>query len=635
GEVDGIMANILFELPAAPLKEKCTFLGWSLSQDSYIPVPIPFFTHYITTTCYAFWEDDFFGEGEVITFVYDSENDGYTVTAVSHPFYQRQIAIPETYDDGTNGEKPVFRIGDGTNPVLAETLVGGTGQNQIAYLFLPQSIIEISDYAFANSPLRQIIFSEGLETIGVNAFNNCSLLEGVLRLPSTLSYIGEAAFAETPNIKEVVFAGSSLEYLGEWAFANSGLTFINLPDVEILSQGAFYNCRLLREIIIPSGVKEIGAQVFYGTRLYSVTFEESIIDGIEQGIILIGDQAFACNTRLYEIHFPVTIKVIGEVAFSECENLTIVTFAEGTDMIGIGAEAFAHCALLSIDLPSGLAEIADYTFNACFYLNSVSMPDTVTHIGAGAFKQTLLKEISLSSGLVSIGDEAFVNTLLQRLVIPASVESIGLRAFGDDDYLREVIFEEGSAIQTIGERAFEWCPIIYVSLPNGLRTIGSFAFSYCEMSEIFISTSVVFIGDYAFNNCSRLSKLTFADRSQLSPELKSISIGQYAFQRTGILQVILPEGFNSLSSGIFNECKKLKSVEIRDESLVSIGAYAFSQCVAMLTLTLYGAPPDLNTLAFNSMNSDALIYVLVEFLNAYKTASVWSTYADRIFEMPQ
>jgi len=80
---------------------------------------------------------------------------------------------------------------------------------------------------------------------------------------------------------------------------------------------------------------------------------------------------------------PVT--VIGEKAFSECENLTTVIIASTVTTIGVSA--FERCeSLSSINIPNSVVGIADSTFERCESLTSITIPDSVTSIGKGAFK---------------------------------------------------------------------------------------------------------------------------------------------------------------------------------------------------------------------------------------------------------
>ena len=84
---------------------------------------------------------------------------------------------------------------------------------------------------------------------------------------------------------------------------------------------------------------------------------------------------------------------------------------------------------------------------------------------------------------------------------------------------------------------------------------------------------------------------------------------------------------------MFNNCVKLSSVVI-PSTIEYIGGNAFSYCSGLTSVTcLAENPPELgDTAAF--FNSTCPIYVPSGSVNAYKSATNWSTYASRIKAIP-
>jgi len=70
--------------------------------------------------------------------------------------------------------------------------------------------------------------------------------------------------------------------------------------------------------------------------------------------------------------------------------------------------------------------------------------------------------------------------------------------------------------------------------------------------------------------------------------------------------------------------------------VTSIGASAFNGCYGMSEYHFKPTtPPTLaNSNAFSTIPSDCIIYVPQGSLNAYKTATNWSTYASHMQEEP-
>ncbi len=126
---------------------------------------------------------------------------------------------------------------------------------------------------------------------------------------------------------------------------------------------------------------------------------------------------------------PVTS--IGQSAFSGCYFLESITIPDS--ITSIGPSAFSFCgALKNITIPEGITSIEYSTFAHCVSLENITIPDSVTSIGEEAFFYCRsLKNITIPNSVEAIGDRAFYNcTSLENVVIPESVTSIGDSVFG-------------------------------------------------------------------------------------------------------------------------------------------------------------------------------------------------------------
>ena len=92
------------------------------------------------------------------------------------------------------------------------------------------------------------------------------------------------------------------------------------------------------------------------------------------------------------------------------------------------------------------------------YIASVTMPTSVTSIGANAFAYDwALTSMSIGTAVTTIGAWAFAGNPLDSMTIPDSVTTIGDGAFYDEPQLAAVTL--GSAVATVGQNAFTGDPL--------------------------------------------------------------------------------------------------------------------------------------------------------------------------------
>ncbi|MBD5240360.1 MAG: leucine-rich repeat domain-containing protein [Bacteroidales bacterium] len=104
----------------------------------------------------------------------------------------------------------------------------------------------------------------------------------------------------------------------------------------------------------------------------------------------------------------------------------------------------------------------------------------VTEIGDAFYRCTGLTNITLPNSVTSIGEGAFnYCTSLTNITLPNSVTSIGKEAFYGCESLTNITIP--NYVTTIGSHAFSGCEsLTNITIPNSVKEIGEYLFMYCE-----------------------------------------------------------------------------------------------------------------------------------------------------------
>lgn len=187
------------------------------------------------------------------------------------------------------------------------------------------------------------------------------------------------------------------------AFAYQSMVSIKIPNnVNLIDDSAFLSCYNLTSVTIPDSITSIGAHAFFGCSNLSYNEYKNgfylgnnknpylvLISGYEKTTIhkktkIISYNAFM-NSNLSSITLPDGLITIGESAFANCSGLTSITIPDSVSLIEDAA--FSGCvSLKNITIPSSVTLIGSYAFNGCGGLTSITIPKGVTLIGVSAFE---------------------------------------------------------------------------------------------------------------------------------------------------------------------------------------------------------------------------------------------------------
>ena len=378
---------------------------------------------------------------------------------------------------------------------------------------------------------------------------------------------------------------------------------------------SFFTAAMLIFVTLPCKAYDFSAVAPSGQTLYynivngeaQVTYNYSYSIG---GNLIIPDTV-TYNGSTY------SVTSIGDYAFfylyCACTSLTSVTIPNSVTTIGEGA--FVYCtSLTSITIPNSVTSIGSNAFDECFSLTSITIPNSVTTIGGGAFSYcTSLTSVTIPNSVTSIGVGTFREcTSLTSVTIPNSVTSIGGSAFSNCSSLTSITIP--NSVTTIGGDAFQNDTniVTVVVMPdnpvydsrNGcnaiIETASNTLIFGCKAT--IIPNSVTSIGNGAFWGCSSLTSITIPN--------SVTSIGDDAFNWcTSLTSITIPNSVTSIGDGAFIWCTSLTNVTIPN-SVTSIGDYTFYGCTSLTNATIPDSVIYIGNYAFYECSSLTSVIII-------------------------
>ncbi len=467
-------------------------------------------------------------------------------------------------------------------------------------LQLPQSIDSICDYAFMGCHgLSKLTITKYMKNIGRLAFRNCNNIDTVVFNVDVIGIsINSLAFSgcdalttivsnaivppvldkglglseqQLENVKLIV-PHSSLE-----AYQNADgwkeIANIEASVYDFESDGIYYN--VIGENELEVTYKDTNYNSYQGTYTeQAADFFESAWDGLQYWrcmglpyyvdyggkryyITAIGENAFRNCTRINRIDLY-GIKHIASNAFKGCSQLKEVNF--DSSLKTIGANAFEGCSWLHVALfDEGLTRIDSCAFKGCSKLLTVTLPSTTQHIGERAFEGCPLNGHDLTAH-VGVYCYAFD---------PPTIENSN--AFSQGSY-------SGSVVKVLYSRANTYRqdemwgkfskirPNVYDFSKDGVY------YRINSENEVSIAPS----NEVTYGGNKRDANLT--EQVEYNGNTYTVTAIDYkAFSFTDGLNITIPNTVKSIGAFAFSQCLDVRKLELGN-SVESIGYGAFNKC---------------------------------------------------------
>ena len=372
-------------------------------------------------------------------------------------------------------------------------------------------------------------------------------------------------------------------------------------ETRVICTNAFWYCKMLTDVTIPHGVSFIGEHAFSGCKtLIGIEIPRSVIyignrafsdcDNLKQIIVdeknSVYDSRNNCNAIIetksntlilgcQNMVIPDSVTMIGENAFSSCENLTFLKIPGS--IVSVPDEAFYfHNNLTSVIIQNGVKSIGKMAFYGCEKLSNIVFPDSIMSIGEHAFEGCdRLKSITIPHRVTSIGRGLFSGIRMNGDTNGACCGYNNLeRIIVDIDNPQYDSRDNCNAIiETQSNTLIAGCQNTVI--PDGITNIDTWAFEGCiKLTKIVIPGSVASIPDFVFEFC------------------------------TGLTNVTLHDGITSIGKMAFYGCEKLSNIVFPD-SITTIGERAFAGCDKLTRITIPYSVRTIGEEAFAGMDSTA------------------------------
>ena len=553
--------------------------------------------------------------------IYTTSNDKYLMGKIG----EKQVLddIPNdvtkiyTYAFYSNYDIKSVKLSKNISEILDNSFYCCTNLSKVTF---NDKLTSMGMSAFRETNLSSIDLPNSLKTIGNSAFYSCNL--STLVLPVSIESIGSSAFAYNSKLK-VVEILSELTSLSTNLFSYcSKIEKVTMPDsITSLEGSVFYNCSSLKSITLPKNLKTIGNSVFYGCSNLENIF-------IPNSLKSIGESAFSGCSKIDNFNIPLSVTDIGRNAFNNTKwynnQSNGALYLDGWYLGFKGSKPSTDFAVAD-----GAKGVCQYAFNG-FTSAKITLPDTVKYLGAYAFNNcTNLTSVTLSNGLTELRNNTFYNcSNLDNVTIPYLVSSFGAGCFSNCTNLSTIFLP--TSLTNIGSSCFYNCSALSsIELPLSLKEIAGSAFSNSGLTEITVPKNVVRIGNYAFQNCYYLTSIEYnaINCSDITSNSNYIFYNAGRDSENGI-ELIFGSEVRHIPSRLFYPSSRagcepnIASINIlEDNSLESIGEYAFYGLSKITEITIPKGVTYIGSNAFNNCTSLQKIYYNAINCNKYITTS--------------
>ena len=437
--------------------------------------------------------------------------------------------------------------------------------NMITKIVIGKDITAVGNYNFCYAQnVAEIVFEEGskLQSVGIlSFFNNPKIV--TVTLPETVASIGAYAFGECFAL-ESLYIPQSTGYIYFSAFNGSTKVVLNVAEGAYGHEFAQKNGVKfqVREFVYNPVASGDLSDTVHWARYENGELWITGTGAMPNFASHNAQPWYTSNHLIKRIIIGKDITAIGNYAFCYGQQTTEIVFEEGSKLQSIGVLSFFNVPKVkSIVLPETVTSISAYAFGDCFALENLYIPQGTGFIYKTAFSNSTKLVVNVSEGTyahefavnngVKFETRTFIynpiaggnlsenvqwamyengelwitgtgampnfashkdqpwyttNNLVKRIVIGKDITAIGNYAFCYAQKVTEIVFEEGSKLQSIGVLSFMNLPSLKsLVLPETVTSISAYAFADCfALENVYIPAGITFLYKNAFDRSTKV-----------------------------------------------------------------------------------------------------------------------------------
>lgn len=348
------------------------------------------------------------------------------------------IIIPETTTFSNIGDDNTYTV-----TAIAASAFQGT---DITSIKIPKTVTSIGDYAFADcANLKKVIIADGTTAIefGQNAFAGCNNLTDVYN--GAFVDLGWSASGVTMHVYSENLAAAKEN--SEWSNYNITDDFCN-PKAGYLAT------------IVGTGAKAL--KVSGDLNGTDIKYLRKLMTDYSLAKLDLSDANIVAGGEAYYSSYYTTDNTIGERMFNMCSKIQ------------------------ELILPKSVTTIDKYTFRQCDALKKITIYAGTNNISYGIF----LYSYGLESVEIEATNDSY--TVVDNIIYTKDMKEVVACVPA-----KTGVVELPNTVTTLRNRAFLCCQnISTLVLPASLTKINELAFNYCGIKEVISNAIVPPVADY-------------------------------------------------------------------------------------------------------------------------------------------